>query len=320
MALTLLILRRFALGVLTLWLVSVVVFFATHALPGDAARAILGQQATPETLAILRHDLGLDRPLAVQYGTWLGNMVRGNLGDSLAGTRAPVTEVIGARVVNSAILVSLAAFVSVPLSIALGAFSALRRDTKFDLSVTLSTLTLAALPEFVIGIGLILFFATQVLHWLPPVSRLDPTASTVSQLRLLVLPVATLTLAVLPYITRMMRASTIEVLESDYVSMARLKGGPELAIMRRHVLPNALVPAIQGAAIQLAWLAGGIVVVEYLFAYPGIGAALVDAVANRDLPVIQALTLLVAAIYVLCNLTADVLTILLSPRLRTGLR
>ena len=173
---------------------------------------------------------------------------------------------------------------------------------------------------FVIGIAVILLLSTQLLHWLPPISRLDPYQPITQQLSVFVLPVLTLTLAVLPYIVRMMRASTIEVLESEYISMARLKGVPESLVMRRHAVPNAVVPAIQGIAMQLAWLAGGIVVVEYLFAYPGIGSALVDAVANRDYPVIQALVLIMASVYVFLNLAADILTILITPRLRTGLR
>jgi peptide/nickel transport system permease protein len=320
MALTLLIMRRLALGVLTLWLVSVLVFFATQSLPGDAAKAVLGSRATPQQIRTVRHELGLDRPLLAQYTKWLEDTVRGQLGTSLTGDHEAVTTIIGQRVVNSAVLVVLAALVSVPISISLGALSALRRDTRMDVTGTIATLTLASLPEFVIGIAVVLFLATQVVHWFVPVSVLNPNEPIWSQLDLLVLPVLTLTLAVLPYVVRMMRASTIEVLESDYVSMARLKGGPESVIMRRHVFPNALVPAIQGTAMQLAWLAGGIVVVEYLFAYPGIGSALVDAVTNRDLPVIQALTLLIAAAYVFTNLAADILTILLSPRLRTGAR
>lgn len=320
MLLTGLIVRRLALGLVTLLLVSIVVFWATQALPGDAARAVLGRSATPENLKQVRNELGLDKPVVVQYGSWLAKMMRGDLGNSLAGTRAAVTQVIGGRVANSALLVALAALVSVPLSLGLGALSALRRDSKLDATLTMVTLTLAALPEFIIAIGLILLLSTQALHVLPPVSQLDPSRSVFVQLDLLVLPVIALTLGVLPYITRLMRASAIEVLESDYVSMARLKGGSEHVVMRRHVLPNAVIPAIQGTAVQLAWLAGGIVVVEYLFAYPGIGSALVDAVSSRDLPVIQALTLLIAAVYVLMNLGADILTIILSPRLRTGMR
>jgi len=311
---------RVALGLITLFLVSVVIFFATNLLPGDPARAILGPRATPEKLEILREELGLNRPVITRYASWLGNVATGDLGTSLAGMKQPVTKVIGRRLYNSFLLVVFSALVSVPLSMGIGTYTALKRDSKLDGGVTIATLTLSALPEFVIGIVLILLLATQVFHVLPPISRLDPYASYFGQLDMFILPVLTLTLAVLPYIVRMMRASTIEVLESEYISMARLKGVPEPMVMRRHTVPNAVVPAIQGTAMQLAWLAGGIVVVEYLFAYPGIGSSLVDAVTNRDYPVIQAVSLILAAVYVFLNLGADILTILITPRLRTGLR
>ena len=311
---------RVALGLITLFLVSIVIFAATNLLPGDPARAILGPRATPEKLEILREELGLNRPVAARYVSWLGNVAKGDLGTSLAGMKQPVSKVIGRRLYNSFLLVIISALVSVPLSMGIGTYTALKRDTKLDQGATIATLTLSALPEFVIGIVLILVLSTQVFHLLPPISRLDPYSSYLGQLDLFILPVMTLTLAVLPYIVRMMRASTIEVLESEYVSMARLKGVPEPMVMRRHTVPNAVVPAIQGTAMQLAWLAGGIVVVEYLFAYPGIGSALVDAVTNRDYPVIQALSLILAATYVFLNLGADILTILITPRLRTGLR
>lgn len=320
MPLTRLILWRIVLGIITLFFVSVVIFLATNALPGDPARAILGPRATPETLAALREELGLNRPLATRYVSWLGNVVTGDLGTSTAGMKQPVSTVIGRRLYNSAILVFLAALISVPLSMGIGAYTALKRDTKLDGGVTMGTLTLAAMPEFVIGIVAIMLLSTQLLHIFPATARIDPYAPLSAQLDSLVLPVLTLTLAVLPYIVRMMRASTIEVLESEYISMARLKGVPEPLVMRRHTVPNAVVPAIQGTAMQLAWLAGGIVVVEYLFSYPGIGSSLVDAVSNRDYAVIQALTLIMAAVYVFLNLAADILTILITPRLRTGLR
>jgi peptide/nickel transport system permease protein len=318
--LTKLIVRRVLLGLLTLLLVSVVIFLATHALPGDAARAILGNQSTPQELATLRRQLGLDQPLSTQYLRWLGDVARFDLGNSLVGNHDPVTTVIGQRVINSAVLVCLAALISVPISIGLGALSALKRDSKFDHAVTFGTLALAALPEFVLGILLIMFLSTQVLHLFRSISNINPTEPLAAQGALFVLPVLTLLLAVLPYITRMMRASTIEVLESDYIAMARLKGAPESVVMRRHAFPNALVPAIQGTAIQLAWLAGGIVVIEYLFNFPGIGSMLVDAVTFRNVPVIEAITLIIAAVYVFTNLAADILTILVSPRLRTGMR
>jgi peptide/nickel transport system permease protein len=315
-----LILIRIALGVLTLFLVSIVVFAATQALPGDTASAILGREAANQArYDALRQQLGLDKPLPQQYLSWLGGVVTGDLGVSLAADE-PVTEEIGSRVLNTFILVFIAALVSVPVSLILGSLTALRRDSKFDVGVTISSLGLAALPEFVIGIILILLFATQVFKVLPSVSNVDSSVPIVQQLDMFILPALTLTLAVAPYITRILRASTIEVLESEYVMMARLKGLPERLVLNRHAVPNALAPALQVTALNLAWLAGGVVVVEYLFAFPGIGSKLVDSVANRDMPMVQAICLIIAAVYVVANLTADILTILVSPRLRTGLR
>jgi peptide/nickel transport system permease protein len=315
-----LILIRIGLGLLTLLLVSVVVFVATQALPGDTAKAILGREAANvERYEALKEQLGLNKPVASQYLDWLGGVLTGDLGDSLAqGT--PVTGLLANKVLNSFILVFVAALVSVPVSLLLGSITALRRDSKFDTGVTVSSLGLAALPEFVIGMILILVFATQVFKILPATSRVDSSVPLIEQLNLFILPALTLTLAVAPYITRILRASTIEVLESEYVMMARLKGLPERVVLNRHALPNALAPALQVTALNLAWLAGGVVVVEYLFAFPGIGSLLVDSVANRDMPMVQAITLIIAAVYVVANLTADILTILVSPRLRTGLR
>lgn len=313
------ILRRLALGVLTLLLVSVLVFAATQALPGDTARAILGKSATPERVAELRQQLGLNRPAAARYATWLGGIVSGNLGESLVA-REPVTTLLSKRVINSAALVILAALLSIPISILLGSVSGLLRDRWFDTGVSIGSLALAALPEFVIGILLIMLLSTQVFHFLPAVSQIDPNVSPWTQMGALILPSLTLLLAVAPYIIRILRASMVEVLESEYIQMARLKGMPERLVLRRHALPNAIVPAIQVIALNLAWLAGGVVVVEYLFNYPGIGSGLVDAVANRDVPVIQAIVLLIAGLYVGFNLLADILTILVSPRLRTGLQ
>ena len=313
------ILRRLALGLLTLLLVSVLVFAATQALPGDTASAILGRDATPDRVKVVREQLGLDRPVTAQYFTWLGGVVRGDVGDSLVAAQ-PVTQLLGQRVVNSAALVFLAAIISIPLSILIGSLAGLLRDRWFDSVTSLGSLALAALPEFVIGILLIMLFATQVFRIFPSVSRVNPNVPLSSQLDVLILPALTLVLAVAPYIIRILRASMIEVLESEYVQMARLKGMPERIVLQRHALPNAVIPAIQVIALNLAWLAGGVVVVEYLFNYPGIGSGLVDAVANRDVPVIQAIVLLIAALYVGFNLLADILTILVSPRLRTGLQ
>ncbi len=313
------ILRRVGLGILTLFLVSVLVFAATQALPGDTARAILGRSATPERLKELRERLGLNEPATTQYAKWLGHIVRGDLGDSLVASQ-PVMKLLGDRIMNSAALVFVAAIISIPISILIGSLSGLLRDRPFDTAVSLGSLGLAALPEFVIGILLIMLLATQVFHLFPAVSRVNPAESIWQQVDMLILPALTLILAVAPYIIRILRASMIEVLESEYVQMARLKGMPENIVLRRHALPNAVIPAIQVIALNLAWLAGGVVVVEYLFNYPGIGSGLVDAVANRDVPVIQAIVLLIASLYVGFNLIADILTILVSPRLRTGLQ
>ena len=314
------ILRRVVLGVLTLFLVSLVVFAATQALPSDPARAILGRTATPDSLAALRKQLNLDRPIVGQYTHWLGGVLTGDLGNSLAARGEPVTQVLGKRLENSTFLVLLAAVFSVPLSIMLGVLSARRRDSPLDHSLSLVLLALAALPEFVVGIGLVVLFGTTVFHWLPAVSLIPPDDAPWKHLKELVLPTLTLVLAVSPYIARIMRASMVEVLESDFVEMARLKGLPDRHVLWRHAVPNAIAPAIQVIALNLAYLAGGIVVVEYVFAYPGIGSALVDAVANRDLPIVQALAVLIAAVYVGCNLLADIATILVSPRLRTSLQ
>jgi peptide/nickel transport system permease protein len=254
-----------------------------------------------------------------QYLSFVKGLLTGNPGTSLA-TETPVVDVIRDSVRNSAFLVAVAALVSVPLALTIGVLGALKRDSATDNLSALALLGMAALPEFVTGIGLVLLFSTVVFHWLPPTVLLAPDQGPWTQLKELVLPVATLTLVVVPYIARFMRASMIEVLESEYVEMARLKGLPERVVVMRHALPGALVPAIQAIALSLAYLAGGIVVVEYVFNYPGIGAKLVDAVHNKDLPVAQTVTLLIAAIYVVVNLIADVLTLLVSPRVRTSLK
>jgi peptide/nickel transport system permease protein len=316
-----LILIRLGLGILTLFLVSLVVFAATQALPGDAARSILGKEAANKIrYEALRQKLNLDEPIVSQYTTWLANVAAGDLGESFAQQGTTVTTLMSTRVRNSAFLVLIAALISVPVSILIGALSAVWRDSRLDASVNLANLGLAALPEFVTGILLILLFATAIFSVLPAVSRVQPTLPLAEQLSLFVLPALTLSLAVIPYVSRMLRASTIEVLESEYVMMARLKGLSGRLVLWRHAFPNAVVPTIQVIALNLAWLAGGIVTVEYLFGFPGIGSLLVDAVANRDLPVVQAICLLIAAVYVILNLIADIITILISPRLRTGMR
>jgi len=312
------IVRRLLLGLLVLILVSFVVFAATQALPGDPARAILGRSATPASLAALRKVLHLDRPVIDQYLTWIAGLLHGNLGSSLAA-QEPVTKLLAPKLVNSAVLVLISAVVSIPLSIAIGSWAALKREKIFDTVSSNLLLVLAALPEFVVGVVLVILFATTVFNVLPGVSQIPPGSRPWNDLSGLVLPVLTLVVAVAPYVARIMRASMIEVLESDYVEMARLKGLPERTVLVRHALPNALGPVFQVIALNLAYLAGGIVVVEYVFNYTGIGSALQDAVINHDLPVVQALAMLIAALYVALNLLADVGTIVVTPRLRTRL-
>jgi peptide/nickel transport system permease protein len=310
-------LRRIALGILTLWLVSLVVFAAVIALPGDAATAILGKEATPDRVAALREQLHLNESVVTQYTQWLKGILTFNFGNS-AATQQPVTQLLSDRVANSAFLVFVASVIAIPLSIGIGVWMAMRRDRPVDTITSTVTLVLAALPEFVIAILLILIFATGLFHIFPAVSLLAPGQKAWQDPQVVVLPAATLILAVTPYISRIMRGSTIEVLESEYVTMARLKGLPERRVIWRHAVPNAVVPGIQVTALQLAWMAGGVVVVESVFSYPGIGAALVDAVGNNDIVVVQAVTMLAAAIYVFLNLAADLVTIMVTPRLRTA--
>jgi peptide/nickel transport system permease protein len=312
------IIRRTLLGVLTLFVASVIIFAATQALPGDAARSILGRGATPEALENLRTQLGLNRPAVEQYLDWIGGVLTGDLGTSLAAN-IPVTDLLGERILYSAFLMLLAAVISIPFGIVLGAVSARRRDGPFDHVTSMTTLGLAALPEFVVGITLAVIFSTTVFQWLPSVVVTEPGSAPWNYPKELILPTATLVIAVVPYTARIMRASMVEILESDYVEMARLKGLPERLVLWRHAVPNGLAPTFQVAALNLAYLAGGIVVVETVFNYPGIGLALVDAVTSRDMPVVQALALLIAALYVGLNLLADLATILVSPRLRTSL-
>jgi peptide/nickel transport system permease protein len=312
------VIRRLLLGLIVLLMVSLVVFAATQALPGDPARAILGTSATPQSLAALRRTLHLDRPVIEQYLSWIGGLLRGNLGISLAA-QEPVTKLLAPKLVNSGVLVAISAVVSIPLSVAIGSWAAFRREKIFDTLSSNLLLAFAALPEFVVAITLVLFFATTVFKVLPAISTIAPGSRPWDHPSYLILPVITLVIAVAPYVARIMRASMIEVLESDYIEMARLKGLPERTVLVRHALPNALGPVFQVIALNLAYLAGGIVVVEFVFNYGGIGSALQESVLNHDLPVVQALAMLIATLYVVLNLLADVATIMVTPRLRTRL-
>lgn len=310
------ILKRLAVSVLVLLAVSFVVFVFTLLLPGDPAQAILGQQATPERLEALRSQLGLDQPWWQRYFDWLGGILTADLGVS-AATGGSISALLGERIVNSLVLMAIAAVIAVPLGLALGTWAALRRGRASDTALNTGSMILASLPEFVVGIVLVALFSTTVLQILPSVTMAAPGTRVWEFPLQLVLPVAALVLVVVPYMVRMMRQTMTEVLSSGYVEMARLKGVPERQVILRHALPHAIGPVAQVVAMQLAWLAGGIVVIEVLFRYPGIGQAMVDAVSNRDVQVVQTISLLIAAFYVVVNLLADVVGILANPKLRT---
>ena len=310
--------RRGILGLANLFIVSVLIFIATQALPGDAAAALLGRNATPQNLAILRSRLHLDEPLITQYAQWLGGVLTGHLGTSLANGY-PIAQLIGNSLVNSGFLMLIAAVIGVPVSIALGVLSGYYRDTRIDHVSSVATLVLAALPEFVVAVGLIFILAIGLLHILPAVSYFTAPDRPWDHLDMVVLPATTLALGIIPYVGRLTRASIVEVLESDYIVLARLKGLPEGRVIWTHALVNAIAPALQGIGISVAYLLGGVVIVESVFRYPGIGTMLVDAVSYRDLPVIQALALLIAAFRFAVYIAADFATIVVTPKLRTRL-
>jgi peptide/nickel transport system permease protein len=307
--------RRLAIGLVTLFVVSVVVFLATEVLPGNAAIAILGRNANPARLRAVELELHLNRGLFDQYWVWISGLFTGNLGNSLANGES-VWSFVEPRLVDSAVLVFLAGVIGAIVGVTLGAIAALRKDTWFDHIVSVVVLAVTSLPEFVVAIGLIILLSTVVWHLLPAVSLLAPGTYAWSQPSLLVLPVATLVIVIVPYILRMMRAAMVEALESDYVEMARLKGVPEWRIVLMHALPNAIAPTIQVIGLNFLYLAGGIVVVEYVFNFPGIGQGLVNAVDDRDVPVIQFIVVVLAAFYVVVNIVTDVIALLATPRRR----
>ncbi|MET0837680.1 MAG: ABC transporter permease, partial [Marmoricola sp.] len=311
--------RRLGLAVLTLWLVSILVFLATTSL-GDPVRAILGREynSNPARVQQITEQLNLDDSLVTRYLDWLGGLLTGDLGTSIASLQ-PVSELISASVVNTAVLVLLSAVVMIPVAFGIAMISANYRRRRPDTIIQTVLLALAALPEFVIGILLVALFSTTVFHVLPAVTISSSDGHPWDEPKGMILPVLTLVLAVAPYVSRIVRSTLLEVLDSDYVELARLKGIPERVVMRKHALLNAIVPGIQVIALQLAWLAGGVVLVETLFNYPGVGFQLVDAVRNHDVPVVQALSMIIAGFYVLVNLVADLLSILLTPRARTAI-
>jgi len=311
--------RRLGLAVLTLWLVSILVYVATAAL-GDPVRAILGRDyaSNPGRVAQLEAQLNSDQPLVQRYFSWLGGLLTGDPGTSLANQQ-PVGELISANVVNTLVLVLLSAVVMIPVAFLVAMVSSHFRRRRPDAVIQTVLLALAGLPEFVIGVLLVALLSTTVFQVLPAVTLTGFGGRPWDSPESMVLPVLTLVLAVAPYVSRIVRSTLLDVLDSDYVELARLKGIPEPVVMRKHALLNAIVPGVQVIALQLAWLAGGVVVVETLFSYPGVGLQLVDSVRNHDVPMVQALSMIIAAVYVVVNLVADVLSILLTPRARTAI-
>jgi peptide/nickel transport system permease protein len=302
-------------GIVLVVLVSFLVFASTQVLPGDAASAILGRGATPQAKRLLRQELGLDRSIPAQYWSWSTGLVRGDLGRTLAADE-PVTTFLSGRVGNTLILAAVTIVLMIPLSLFFGVWAGIRRGRAADHVISGASLAAIALPEFVIGTVLVALFAVS-LKWLPAVSVVPSGANPITDPTILVLPVATLLLVSLAFNIRMVRAGVAEAMSSDYVRMARLNGIPEARVIRRHVLRNALAPTVQVIGLTVLWLVGGVVVVETVFAYPGIGQALVGAVSARDIPVVQAITMLVAALYIVINVITDVIVVLLIPKLRT---
>ena len=314
---TIYILRRLAYAAAMLLAISVLVFFFTQALPGNVARQLLGQNATAAEVSRLRAHLGLDKPLLSQYTEWIGHLLTLNLGSSLtSGT--PVTQLIADRAVNSAVLVGITSAVLIPAVLILGMLAARHPGGIVDSVVSGTVLVVMALPEFIIAVLVVVLLASNVFHILPPTSVINPGASLWSQWKLLVLPALALVIGSLPYLTESVKTVLREELGSEHITWARLSGVPERRLLWRHAMPNAIGPTLQVAGTTLVYLTGGIVAVENVFAFPGIGAALTAAVANRDIPVVQAIAMLLATVALVVYLVADVLHLLLSPRLRTA--
>lgn len=313
-----LLLPRLVLTVVTLVAVSVVIFWAVEFLPGDTATRILGRDATPESVQALREQLNLDESPVERYGEWLGGLLRGDWGDSLVADR-PVTDVVVPRLENSLLLAGLALAMYIPLSLLLGIVTAVYRERRFSAWLTALLIAGTALPEFVVGLFLILTFAVW-LPWFPPLSLVNDADSAVEWLRFLFLPAVTLTIAMTAYAVRMMQASLVNVLESDYVRMATLKGVPRPRVLLRHALPNALGPALRVTVLNIAFVIGGIVTVEIVFTFPGIGALFVNSIRLLDTPVILAIAMVLSAVYIVANLGADLVAAALNPRLRARAR
>ncbi|MEO0767746.1 MAG: ABC transporter permease [Pseudomonadota bacterium] len=306
--------ERLAIGLLLLLAASALIFGLTEVLPGDAAQAILGQAATPESLANLRAEMGLDRPALTRYFEWLGGIVTGDMGVALTN-KLPIGEQVARRMSATLFLAFWAAIISVPLAILLGLIAVRFQNRWPDKLISGITLASISLPEFMIAYILVFFFAVK-LFWAPSFASVSPGMPLLDQLHAISLPVAVLTLVVLAHMMRMTRAAILNVMQSAYIETAELKGLNTFAVIRKHAFPNAIAPIVNVVMINLAYLVVGVVVVEVVFAYPGMGQYLVDAVVKRDVPVVLACGVIFAAVYIILNIVADVVSILANPRLR----
>ena len=306
--------RRIGLIIITLLVVSLAIFLITEVLPGDVATMILGKDATEASLARLREDLGLNRPVHVRYLEWIGGVVRGDLGDSLYMGES-IADIVGRRLKHSAILAVFAFLVGTPTAVAAGVWAGVRPNTKLDRLVSMTSLVGISVPEFVTGILLILLLSST-LHLLPSSSIILPGTTPLTRPQILIMPTLTITAVLFAYIMRMTRANVIEVMQTDYVRTAILKGLPMRRVILRHVLPNAMLPTITVITINFGWMLGGLIIVENVFAYPGIGQLLLWSINTRDLPLLEVVVLIVAATYAISNLIADLSYAALDPRVR----
>ena len=314
------ILRRTVVGIATLFVVSALIFVGTSVLPGDVAQIILGQMATPEGLAALRAKLGLDQPAHVRYFLWLGDLLTGDLGISKAGSGfgtigTAISTMINARLWNTFRLTGMVAMIAIPLSLTLGLSAAMYPGTRLDLVVTFSTLSLISLPEFFVATFLVLILAVH-LGWLPAIAYMSGNETGWQLIRALAMPTLTLVIVVSAQIIRMTRATVLNVMSSPYIEMAILKGVPRKRIVLRHALFNAIGPIVNVIALNLAWLVSGVVIVETIFAYPGLAKLMIDGVQTRDLPLVQACAMIFSTTYVILIFIADMASILSNPRLR----
>lgn len=315
--------RRLATGVLTLLIASILIFLATNILPGNAAVVVLGRNATPTQVHRLETELGINRPVPVRYLSWLGGMVHGNFGQSAVAKAegrpsSAISAALGSPLGDSAILAGLTSLLLVPLTLGLGVLAGLFARRKLDVAISLPSLVTSGLPEFVTGTALVFIFFTT-LNVLPPVALLSPGQSPLSDLKAMVLPVMTLLAVAVGAGVRQVRAGMIEVLQQDFVRFARLNGIRERRVILRYALRNALAPSVQIIAQNLQYLVGGIIVVESVFAYPGVGTYLVNAVTTRDVTEVQAAAVILAALYIVINIAADLIVVFLVPKLRTAM-